>query len=117
MSNIVVIIKKTTVDVSILKELHKIVGGSLVSIRKAINGSFPVLETEIFDNQYEEKASMLRKLISLIRNSDFEVELYEIPEGHVFESNRIPKESLISVDILENILDSSDQEMVRQQGM
>jgi hypothetical protein len=117
MSNIVVVVNERAVDVSVLKELHKILGGSLARIRTAISKGLPVVEMEIFDNQYEEKASLLRKLISLISRSDFGVEIYELPEGDSFESSSVRNESLISMEILKNILDSSDDEMDRQLDM
>jgi hypothetical protein len=117
MSNIVVVVNEKSVDVSVLKELHKILGGSLASIRTAISKGLPVVEMEIFDNQYEENASLLRKLICLIRNSGLRAVIYELPEGDSFEVSSVRNESLISIEILENILDSSDDEMERQLDM
>jgi|SRR5690554_1603674 len=117
MSNIVVVLKDKTVEVSVLKELHRILGGSLTTIRTAISKGLPLVEMEIFDNQYQEKASLLRKLISLIRSNGFEVEIYELPEGDSFETSDLLNESLINEDVLENILDSSDEEMDRQLDM
>lgn len=117
MSNIVVVLKESVVEISVLKELHKILGGSLTEIRTAISKGLPIVEMEIFDNQYEEKASLLRNLISLIRSSRFGVEVYELPEGNSFETSGLLNESLINEDILEQILDSSDEEMDRQLDM
>lgn len=117
MSNIVVVVNEKTVDVSVLKELHKILGGSLTGIRTAISKGLPIVEMEIFDNKYEEKASLLRKLISLTTSSKFGVEIFELPEGESFETSSVRNESLISIEILENILDSSDDEMDRQLDM
>ena len=111
MSNIVVVLSKKTIDVSVLKELHKILGGSLARIRTAITKGLPVLETEIFDNQYDEKAALLRKIIDLIRRSRIDVEFYELPEGDTFKKSSVLKDSLIDGGILENILNSSDDEM------
>lgn len=117
MSNIVVVLKDKTVEVSVLKELHRILGSSLTAIRTAITNGLPIVEMEIFDNQYQEKANLLRKLISLIRSNGFEVEIYELPEGDSFETSDLLNESLINEDVLENILDSSDEEMDRQLDM
>lgn len=114
MSNIVVILKEKAIDVSVLKQLHKLLGGSLATIRTAISKGLPVVEMEIFDNQYQEKASLLRGLISLIRSSGFGVEIYELPEGDSFATSNVRDESLINEDVLENILDSSDEEIDRQ---
>ena len=114
MSNIVVVLKKSTVEMPVLKELHRILGGSLTGIRTAISKGLPIVEMDIFDNQYEEKAGLLRSLISLIKSSGLEVAIYELPEGDDFETSERRNESLINEDVLENILDSSDDEMDRQ---
>lgn len=117
MSNIVVVLKNKTVEISILKELHRILGGSLNTIRTAISKGLPVVEMEIFDNKYQEKASLLRKMISFIRSNGVEVDIYELPEGDSFETSDSLRESLINEDVLENVLNSSDEEMDRQLDM
>lgn len=111
MSNIVVILKESNIETSVLKDLYKIIGGPLTEIRTAISKGRPIIEMEIFDNQYEEKSKLLRKLISLIRSSGLEVDIFEIPEGDSFEASKARSESKISEDILENILDYSDDEI------
>ncbi|PCM44861.1 hypothetical protein [Marinobacter sp. ANT_B65] len=117
MSNIVVVVNEKNVDVSVLKELHKILGGSLTKIRTEISKGLPIIEMEIFDSQYEEKASLLRRLIFLISCTGLKVRVYELPEGDSFETSSVRNESLISIETLENILGSSDDEMNRQLDM
>lgn len=114
MSIIAVVVKKEASDVAVLKELHKLLGGSLMQIRSAISSGLPVVEMEIFNNQYEEKSDFLRSLISFIRRSEIDVDIYELPEGDCFETSSVREESLISEEILENILNSSDDEFNRQ---
>jgi hypothetical protein len=117
MSNIVVVIKQKKLDVSVLGELHKLLGGSLVKIRTALLKSAPVIEMELFDGEYEGKAKLLRKMIDCIRRNRILADIYEIPSGATFAKFDFLQESLISLDVLENILDSSDDEMKRQLDM
>jgi hypothetical protein len=117
MSNIVVVIKEKKLDVSVLGELHKLLGGSLVNIRTALLRSAPVIEMELFDGEYEDKAVLLRKMIGCIRRNKIIADIYEIPSGATFEKCDSLQESLINLEVLENILDSSDDEMKRQLDM
>ena len=117
MSNIVVVIKEKKLDVSVLGELHKLLGGSLAKIRAALRRSAPIIEMELFDEEYEEKAKSLRKMIDLIRRNKIANDVYEIPSDTTFAVCGALQESLISLDVLENILDSSDDEMKRQLDM
>jgi len=117
MSNIVLVLREKSVDVSVLKELHKLLGGSLAKIRTAISNNQPIVEMEIFDSQYQEKSGLLRKLITLIRERDVGVDVYELPDGDTFEESGVLKKSSITIDILENILNFSDEEMNRQLDM
>lgn len=117
MPNIVVIVNEKNVEMSVLKELHKILGGSLTKIRTKISKGLPIVEKEIFDGKYEEKASLLRKLIFLISCTGLEVAVYELPEGDSFETSSVRNESLISIETLENILGYSDDELNRQLDM
>jgi len=114
MSNIVLVLKERSVEISVLKELHKLLGGSLADIRASISQGRPIVETEIFDNKYEEKAYLLRRVIDLIRINSIAVEVYELPEDDTFEESQSLNSSLINIEVLENILDSSDREMDRQ---
>lgn len=117
MSNMVVIIStKEKLNVTVLGKLHKLLGGSLVGLRSAIMKGNPIVEMELFDGEYDQKASLLRALIALIRDNGVETEVYELSSGQTFTfaSSRERQESLISLDVLENILKCSDEELDRQ---
>lgn len=102
------------VEVAVLRELHKLLGESLAKIRSALISSKPILELELFDSEYDEKAALLKNMIGLIRRNNLKVDVYEIPSDQTFETSSVLKESLINLEILENILKSSDDEMDRQ---
>ena len=117
MSNIVIVIKEEKLDVSVLGELHKLLGGSLAKIRAAVIRSAPIIEMELFDEEYEEKAKSLREMIDLVRRNKIASDVYEVPSDTTFSVCDALQESLISLDVLEEILDSSDDEMRRQLDM
>jgi hypothetical protein len=113
MSNIAIVLIKEKLEVSILKEIHILTGGSLAKIRLNLLNNRPIVELELFDNQYDEKAKVLRKLIEICERYYLETEIYELPSGDDFETSLIKEESKISLNILKNILDSSDDEIER----
>ena len=111
MSVMVIVLEDDNVEIGVLGELHKLLGGSLIELRNAIRDRRPVVEMEIFDNQYDEKAGQLRKLIALLRDSELKAEVYELPEGDAFATSQSLAVSRISLDILENTLDAADEEI------
>ena len=117
MSNIVVVIKEKKLDVSVLGELHKLLGSPLTKLKTALIKSTPIIEMELFDGEYDEKAKLLRKVIDLVRVNGITADVYELPSDATFAMCDVLQESLISLDVLENILDSSDDEMERQLDM
>ncbi len=110
MSRIVILVEATSLGAPILAELGDLLGSSVMQVSNAIAESRPILEMEIFDNDYEQKAELLRKLIDQIRANDIPVAIYELLGGEVYESGNVPDGSTINVDVLENILDSADKD-------
>lgn len=116
MSNIVIVLSDQKIEVPVLGELHKLLGGSLAQLKSAIVDNKPVLEFELFDN-YEEKSALLRNIIGVIQRNNLNTNVFEIPSDQTYETSSSLKESLISLEILENILNSADEEMDRQLNM
>ncbi len=114
MSNIVVVLQSSEVEAPVLFELQKVLGRSIASVKETIEGRIPIVETEIFDHKYEEKALLLRGLIELIRKRELSVDVFELPYGDRFESSGALERSRIDVDFLEGILDLADEESERQ---
>lgn len=117
MSNIVILINEKKLEASVLKKFHKLLGGSLAQIRAAITNNNPILELELFDNNYDEKATLLKSIINLIKHASLSVSIYEIPSEVSYEACSNLEESLIRIEVLENIIESSDEEMDRQLNM
>lgn len=95
-------------------EFHKILGISLSDLQNAISDKRPFVEMEIFDNRYEEKSKLLRRIIELIQGNNLEVKVYELPTGIKFNAAELIEKSKINTDILKNILDAADAEIFRQ---
>ena len=108
MSRIVVLVRAESLSTPILKNLGELLSKSVMQISNAIAKKRPILEMEIFDQDYEEKASLLRRLIGRIREDEIAVEIYELLGDEPFESGSAPDGSMINVDVLERILDSAD---------
>jgi len=113
MSNIVIVIKESKLEVAVLGKLRTLLSSPLTQIKSALVEGKPILEMELFDNKYDEKASLLRGLIDLVRKNDLHAEVYELPSGQSFETSSVRKQSLIQLDVLENILNSADDEAQR----
>lgn len=113
MSNIVIVLQKSTAEVPVLGALHKILGRSLAEIRTSIREHSPIVEIELFQQQ-EETASLLRKIIELVRQYNLAVDVYELPECDKYDSSAVVEQSRISMDVLRGILDSNDEELERQ---
>ena len=113
MSNIAIVLVDEKFEASILKELRLLTGEPLALIRSNLLSGKPIVELELFGNQYDEKAKLLRKLIQLFEKNSLEADIYELPSGDSFETSSARQESKIDFNILKNILDSSDDEIER----
>ena len=111
MSNIVIVLKQETVEASVLMDLHKLLGRSLSEIKNDIANGMPIFEREIFDHQQFETAELLGRLIDLIRRRELDVRVFELVYGEVYATSDYLPQSLITLDILENILNAADDEL------
>ncbi|UTV26473.1 hypothetical protein [Photobacterium atrarenae] len=113
MSSIVIVFREKC-DVGVLRDLHKLIGGSLSQTLEVIKKGKPVIEMELFDGKYDEKADLLRNLIALFKRGGVSIDIYELPSGQNFETSSLLNESRINLKTLENILVASDDEFERQ---
>ena len=110
MSRIVVLIREQPLSTSMLKGLSALLNRSVMQIKNAVTEKRPVLDMEIFDHGYEEKANLLRQLVDRLRRDKIAVEIYELLGDEAFEPGKTPDGSKISMDVLERILESADED-------
>jgi len=116
MSNIVIFVDGTAIAASTLLGLQRITGRGLAEIRTAIGKGKPIFQREIFDANYEEHASMIRKIVACLKDDSVRERIYEIPEGETMESCSFAEDCQIDTEVLKSILDQADLERDRQLG-
>lgn len=114
MSVIAIIIEKSQVPASTLMKLHQITGAPLTQLKTAVMAHEPVLELEIFEGNYQERAQLIRAVCDLLKTEKVDASYYEIPYGQQCVGN--PQLSLWKIDLnlVEGILDAADDEIERQ---
>lgn len=96
MSVIKIIVNPSDLTIDVVKSFHKIIGGSIGELKYSLENGTPIFEKEIFTNTYEEHTFILRKILKEIEKLKFNHSIFE-------------GEDEISIEILLNILDFSDE--------
>jgi len=88
----------------------------LSEIVSRMKSQAPVIERELFGNDHDEIALILRELLQQLPGIGAKIRLFELPEGHSFTSVEEEARQEISAQTLVNILSSHDEEIARQRG-
>ena len=109
MSNIVIILNTAEVPGKTLMSLQGATGRSLIDLRGAIAKGKPLYDRNIVLGDLEEIALSVRAFLGCLENLNLPFQIYELPEGETMETCEKLDKSMITVEVLNNILDSSEE--------
>ncbi|UBM24597.1 hypothetical protein K8374_19855 [Pseudomonas sp. p1(2021b)] len=112
--SVIAIVIEGDVPPSVLMKLHRIIGASLQQLRSAVQSRNPILELEIFDGDYQERAALIRAVIATLIEGGVVASYYEIPYGQQYAGNIQLSLWKIDSDLVEGILSAADKEVERQ---
>jgi hypothetical protein len=114
MSVLAIVICEPSPNAKALLRLHKALGVSLQLLKDSwINGT-PIVELELFEGHYKQRASTIRLILNIILEEVLCAKFYEIPFGERYSDNLQLKTWEIDVEIMVGILDAADKEVKRQ---
>lgn len=117
MSQIVIAVKDVPAERrrEALTRLRAITGKSLGEISRCLTSGEPIMEVMLFQNDHEEVAGRLHQLLSEIPALGASLQLFELAAEQEFMLPMDQNE--ISVEILQNILKSSEERRRHRQEM
>lgn len=114
MSVIAIVIEGTGVSASALMKLHRVIGIPLLQLKSAVLAHEPILELEIFDGDYQERARLIRSVSAVLNTEKVDASYYEIPYGQQYAGNSQLSLWKIDSNLVEGILSAADYEVERQ---
>jgi len=69
--SIITIVAKPPITTVAYFKLHQLLRRSIAQIKSSVQSNTPIFNEEIFDNNYEEKIHILRKLLEIARKKLF----------------------------------------------
>ncbi|MCX2889223.1 hypothetical protein OO258_13345 [Pseudomonas sp. DCB_BI] len=114
MSVIAIIIEGAGVSASTLVKLHRVLGVPLLQLKSAVLAHEPVLELEIFDGGYQERAKLIRSVCAVLNTEKVNTSYYEIPSGQQYAGDSQLSLWKIDSNLVGGILSAADDEVERQ---
>ena len=114
MSIIVFILNTAEVPGKTLMRLQGATRRSLIDLRGAIAKGKPLYERNIVLGDLEENALSVRAILGCLEELNLPFRIYELPEGETLETCVFSDKSKITVEVLNNILDSSEESRRQQ---
>lgn len=114
MTVIATIIDAREAPPSVLMKLHRIIGAPLQQLKSAVLARRPIVELEIFDGDYQERAALIRAVIATLSEGGIVASYYEIPYGQQYSGNVQLSRWKIDSNLVEGILSAADKEVERQ---
>jgi len=107
--SIITVTIKQPISSSVIFKLYKLLALSVSDVKNRVVSGVPIFDDELFDNGYEEKSTILRKLIKITEDESINIDIIESPERDCDPKYKM----MINKEILRNILDSADSEISR----
>lgn len=114
MSVIVIVLEKEKFETSALMKLQKAIGGTLQFLKSTWMQEQPLIEMEIFEGDYQEKAKVLRGAIKVIEDEDLVARYYELPYDAKYKDDAQVDTWKVSADFVKAMLAAADDEIERQ---
>ncbi len=73
-----------------------------------------IVEREIFDENYDDHATLIRSVLAVLEDAELRHRIYELPEGSTMETCDFVDRCLVSTEVMRNILNQADTELDRQ---
>lgn len=114
MSVIVTVIKQKTLNAATALRFQKLFKTSVQDIKARVSAGSPILALEMFDGDLLERIALLRTVISIIEGAGLEADYYELASGEPYEGNHQLDSCRVDVQMLENMMNATEQELERQ---
>ena len=114
MSRIALVVDACEDRVKAIEAIRQATGSSLSGIVRAIAERQPVFEQDLFRNDHDEVARILRELSEILPELGCTIHLYEMPRDQTFQTGPQSGKREITGEILGNILRHADEELERQ---
>lgn len=114
MSVIAIVIEGTGASASALMKLHRVLGIPLLQWKSAVLAREPILELEVFDGDYQERARLIRSVCAVLNTEKVDASYYEIPYGQRYAGNSQLSVWKIDSNLVEGILSAASDEVERQ---
>ena len=114
MSRIALVLEGCRNRVKAIEAIRRATGSGLSSIVRAISEGEPVCERDLYLNDHDEVARILRDLTETLPKLGCAIRLYEMPGDQTFQTGSQSGKREITAGILANILQHGDEELERQ---
>lgn len=104
MSHIVVFVDRKGLEPEPLTDLQKTLKKPSKQLRQAIEAESPVIELELFDDDYEDHVKMLKRFLKVLAKHKLKSRIYELPEGQTMKTCKFADKCKITPKVLSNIL-------------
>jgi len=96
--SIITIIAKPPITTAAYFRLHQLLKRSIAEIKSSVKLGSPIFNEELFDNNYEEKNRLLRKLLAIAHEENIHLELFEALSSLDWNDGmRISEEILVNI--------------------
>lgn len=104
MSHIVVYLDSKALEPNVLTDLQKATKKRPAELQQLIESEAPIVELELFDDDYEEHVKMLKRLVKVLTTHKLKNRIYELPEGETMKSCTFVDKCKITPKVLSNII-------------
>jgi hypothetical protein len=111
---IAIVLEGQVTQAQSLLKFHKTLGVSLHSLKDSWLNERPIVEVEIFEGDYQEKAKIIRSVLKIIHEEHLVAKFYEIPFGEQYAGNSQLQTWEVDAALVGGILDAADKEVDRQ---
>lgn len=111
---IAIVLEGEVTQAQSLLKFHKTLGVSLHSLKDSWLNERPIVEVEIFEGDYQEKAKIIRSVLKIIHEEHLVSKFYEIPFGEQYAGNSQLQTWEVDAALVGGILDAADKEVDRQ---
>lgn len=113
MSVIAIVLKKESYSSGSLVKLHRALGIPLREIKDKWVNYNPIFEEEIFQEDYNAHAAVIRAVLKLVDQEQLEADFYELPCGERCAGNKRLNIWRIDAALVKEILLRADEEVER----
>lgn len=112
MSTIVVVVRSDQPSADLIRRLREATAKPMGEVRRALVTGAPLVSERLFFNDHEERAAVLRALVSAVADAGVTAEAYEMEEGETYVEGACDDNRFDLPEVLE-ILAEWDRRLAR----